>query len=409
MSHQSNEYSSQVRHAWVNEQAAYQRVRLRMRILEDVCRLAQEDNRLENVLCIAPDILRRLEKHRFPYPPRLEDLDDAQVVEEATAARKWLSAVLDCHIKAMPREQEMLTIKLAVGKQYKGQQGDWTERERLYMALTDYSLPSSESRLQAGFMVALHRNLAEHLQDIVKLGAVYTERLQRLSDEAADLLDTLARIADKAESIVVDHFACAIPLAQLATTTNDTRVIGDDTAACCPICQNPYTALSEFPIHELLDDYPVRIKHCGHVVGKACLEQWMMTPKIEEAKYPHRTCPLCRVKVEGVKPPETPRALKKHFQDDRRAMEALHELIYGFGVEVEDCMSAVAKCMSEEIACTELLTVVARSGSNEEQCEVLKEEVKELQKEKRAWGFRGEGVWSRLRDEWMKSGVVRGA
>lgn len=380
-----------------------------MRILEDVCRLAQEDDQLENVLCIAPDILRRLEKHRFPYLSRLEGLNDAQVIGEAIAARKWLFAVLDCQIKVMPREQEMLTIKLAVGKQLKGQQRDWTEKERLYMALTDYSLPSPESRLQAGFMVVLHRNLAEHLQDIVKLGAIYIERLQRLSDEAADFLDTLTLIADKAESIVVDHFACAIPLAQLATTANDRPVIGDDTGACCPICQNPYTALSEFPIHELLDDYPVRIKHCGHVVGKACLEQWMMTPKIHEAKYPHRTCPLCRVKVEGVKSPETPRALKKHFQDEQRAMEALHELIYGFGVEVEDCMSAVTKCMSEEIACIELLTVVARNGSNEEQCEVLKKKLKELQKEKRVWGFRGEGVWGRLREEWMNSGVVRGA
>ncbi|XP_014558813.1 hypothetical protein COCVIDRAFT_93496 [Bipolaris victoriae FI3] len=409
MSHQSNEHSSQIRHAQVHEQAAYQRVRLRMRILEDVCRLAKEDGQLENVLCIAPDMLRRLEKHRFPYPSRLEGLSDARVVEEATAARKWLFAVLGCQIKVMPREQEMRTIKLAVGKQLKGQQGDWSEKERLYMALTDYSLPSCESRLQAGFMVVLHRNLAEHLQDVVKLGAVYTERLQRLSDEAADFLDTLTHIADKAESIVVDHFACAIPLAQLATTANDTPAISDDSAACCPICQNPYTALSEFPIYELLDDYPVRIKHCGHVVGKACLEQWMMTPKIDEAKYPHRTCPLCRVKVEGVKPPETPRALKKHFQDDRRAMEALFELIYGFGVEVEDCMSAVAKCMSEEIACIELSTVVARNGSNEEQCEVLKKKLKELQKEKRVWGFRGDGVWSRLREEWMNSGVVRGA
>jgi hypothetical protein len=386
----------------------YQRVRLRLRSLKDIHKLAQQHSKPEDVLCISPEELRRLERQRFPCSSRLDSMKDAQVAREAVAARKWLLTVLGCQNKAMLRDQEMRMIKLAVGKQVNGRQGDWTEKERLYMALTDYKLSSSEHRLRAGFMVTLHRNLAERLQDVSRLFAVHNDRLQRRSDDDAGFLNTLAAIADKAVSITVDHFACTIPLAQLTATANDTAIV-DDNAGCCPVCQNRYTALSEFGIDELLADYPVRIKHCGHVVGKSCLEQWMMTPKIEEAKYPHRTCPLCRVKVEGVKSPETPRGLRQHLKDDRRAMEALHELIYGFGVELEDCISAVVGCMSEEIACTELLAEVTRSGGDKKRYEVLKDKLEDLRKEKRVWGFRGDGVWVTLRGEWMDSGVGRRA
>lgn len=384
------------------------RLRLRIRNLRDVHKFRKENIRLNDVFRLSAEHLRRLEKQRFPCPSRLENMDDAEIAKESNVARNWLLAVLNCQDEAMLREQEARVIKLAVRKQLKGQQGEWNEKERLYMALTDDTLSSSAQHLQAAFMVVLHRNLPERLRDVRRLAATYSKRVQRRSDDSAKFLEILEIINERAHSSVVDHFACAIPLSELTDTVNDTA-LGDD-AASCPVCQHPYVAISEFSLQELLDDYPVRIKHCGHVIGKACLERWMLTPKIDEAKYPHRTCPLCRVKVEGVKSPDPPYGLNKHLKNDRRAMEALFELVYGFGMERESSVTAILSCMSDEIACTELLAEVDRRGGGDEpDVSDLEDELNLLQKEKRVWGFRGDGLWAPLRREWMDSGVVRRA
>jgi hypothetical protein len=145
----------------------------------------------------------------------------------------------------------------------------------------------------------------------------------------------------------------------------------------------------------------------------------MSTPKIDEAKYPHRTCPLCRVKIEGVKAPEVPQALLKHLREDRRALETVRELMYGYDIELSECLDLTVACMSEEIACKELLAELGRSktamggGVNGQlyvrEEKVFSDKLAELRKEKWAWGFRGDGIWGQLRDEWMDSGVLRRA
>lgn len=380
-------------------------VRLRMHNLQDMHKFRKSHDKLEDLLCLEPESLRRLEKQRFHSHIRLENMTDAEVVKEAIAARQWLLIVLECQGLVMAQDQEMRVITHAVKQQLKGLQSDWTDKERLYIALTEDTFSSPRERLQAAHVLALHRNLMERLQDISKAAAIHNERLQRKSDDTIGFLQVLQGIMDRAQAAIVDHFACAIPLAQLSHG-NDPAVT-DDNAMCCPICQHSYSDLSEFSVGELLDDYPVRIKHCGHVVGKACLEQWMETPKIDEAKYPYRTCPLCRVKVEGVKDPETPRGLKEHLKKDRRAMEALFELVFGFGMDREDSVNAILACMSEEIACSELLAEVELNGGDDEQVLVLTDKLEELRQEKRVWGFRGDAVWAPLRKEWMDSGVAR--
>jgi hypothetical protein len=165
------------------------------------------------------------------------------------------------------------------------------------------------------------------------------------------------------------------------------------------------TTSEAFQIEDLLADFPVRIKQCGHIVGKACLERWMITPKIDEAKYPYRTCPLCRTKIEGVKTPKVPQTLLKHLRADRRALETVHELVYGYDIELNECLDLVVACMSEDIACKELLAEVVGGYDREEK--YLSDKLAELRKETWAWGFRGHSVWAKLRDEWMNSGVVR--
>ncbi|KAF1941031.1 hypothetical protein EJ02DRAFT_455470 [Clathrospora elynae] len=383
----------------------YQRVRLRMRNLRGLRNFGQEHNNPQSVLSMTPEVIRKFNQQHLlgsPGSSRITTLTDDELEQEASQARPWLFGLFDCHERLLDREHQMRMFRLAVEKQMAGCSDHWSEMERLYMALTDYELGTPEERLRFGFLVVLQLNLSGQLQDVSKLATVRTDRIQRAATMDAELDELRAQIVEKGRSMKVDHFACAIPLSLLTATANNVSVI-DDNAGCCPICQNSYTAVSDFSIEELLADFPVRIKHCGHVVGKACLEQWMATPKIEAAKYPHRTCPLCRIKIEGVTAPRVPDQLSQHLKSDRRAMDTVRELVYGWDVELEECLESIVTCMSEDIACRELRAVI----TSKKEGKVLDGRIAELRKEKWAWGFRGDGVWGRLRDEWMDSGVVR--
>jgi hypothetical protein len=178
------------------------------------------------------------------------------------------------------------------------------------------------------------------------------------------------------------------------------------------VCQKSYSDLAANTAQDLLSDFPVRIKHCGHIIGKACLERWMVTPKIDAAKYPHRTCPLCRVKIEGVPAPPVPTGLRDHMNMNRRANETLRELFYGWDMEVEECLDTIVACMSVEIACEEVLAIIKRQKGKtrwgyEADENMLKDKMEQVNRQKWVWGFRGERVWRQLRNEWMKSGIVR--
>jgi len=376
-----------------------------MRNLGGLREFEEEYNKPRKALSLTPGEVRKLERQQFPtssHSSRLEDMSDEQVSQASEAARKWLFTILDYHGRSMERDQEMRMFRLAVEKEMEDRTGDWTDLEQLYMSLSSLELTSPEDRLKAGFMVVLHGNLSERLRDVSEAAAILTERLQYESNMGAETTAMLNRIAQRTESIKVDHFACAVPLSLLTTIAHNTSVV-DDNAGCCPICQNSYTDLSEFTVEELLADYPVRIKYCDHIIGKACLEQWMVTPKIDEAKYPYRTCPLCRVDIEGIETPEALEVLRTHLLSQRRGGECLRRLVYDYGVQVEESVEAVAACISEEIACKELLAEVRRQGGNEMQERALKARLEQLNKEKWMWGFKGDGSWKQVSEAWMNS------
>ncbi|KAI1538659.1 hypothetical protein PtrSN001C_003367 [Pyrenophora tritici-repentis] len=386
----------------------YEHVRLRLRNLRNLRKFEKEADESRQALSMTPGELRKLERHHFPlntliHPLRLGDMDDEQVRQASGAAQAWLFTVLDYHGRTMGREHEIRLFRLAVEKERR--RDDLTDQEQLYMALSNPGLSSSEDRLRAGFMVVLHENLPERLQDVSEVAGRRTRRIIEESNMDDEMMNIVEFIVERTQFIKVDHFACAIPLSLLTDIAGNTSVV-DDNAGCCPVCQNSYTDLSEFTVKDLLADYPVRIKYCGHVVGKACLEQWMVTPKIDEAKYPYRTCPLCRVKIEGVESP-TPAALlslRNHLLADGRATITLRTMLYEFGVDVEESVETICACMSEEIACLELLAEVERRGGDyKEQERVLKYRLEQLKKEKRVWGFRGDGIWKKFRDDWMNS------
>jgi hypothetical protein len=360
---------------------------------------------------VTVDELRNLGQQHLSLPTspsRLETMSDQEIKNESTRAEQWFSNVLTNHAKLLGREQYMRMYRIAIEKELVGAKEKWSDMDRLYMTLTSLDVSDPKQRLRITLLMVLELNFPDRLADVGKLGSQRVGAGQRalMLDSEANNIRT--EIVERTHNIKVDHFACAIPLAELKSCPD----IVDDNEGCCPVCQNSYTDLSSNTLPQLLADYPVRIKHCNHVIGKACLEQWMSTPKIDEAKYPHRTCPLCRVKIEGVPAPRFPPSLKAHIKTDRRATETLKELVYGWDMETDECLDTIAACMSEEIACEELLSVVKRltgktRWSFERDEKMLKDKLEKLKEERRVWGFRGDRVWRQMRDEWMASRMAR--
>lgn len=391
----------------------FRQVRLRMRNLQGLGTSKQEREN-KSIVDLTPSEIRSLSQQCNPSSSpllRLHTLSDAEVLEQVNNARDWLLSVLQYHSHLLLREGELRMLRSAVEKQLTGRQETWSEKERLYMTLTDQSLASPRDRLISSIILVLNLNLAEHLKEVSRLADRHCTRMQRTIIAEDELVPTHGLIVEKIQSNIVDHFACAIPLSLLSASRCGSVL--DANAGCCPVCQNDYTAFTMFSIKDLLEDYPIRIKYCGHIIGKACLERWMNTPKIDEARYPFRTCPLCRVKIEGVPAPRLPEALKQHTKTSRRAMDTIRELTYGWGMELEECFDSIVVCMSEEIACEQLLAEVQRqrgsasdSGSTVNE-KLLLDKLDQLNALKRAWGFRGEGAWRKTRDEWMNSGVIR--
>lgn len=390
-----------------------QQVRLRIRNLRSLRKLGKEHDNPKSLLDLSPAEIRNLEQQLPPSQDalRLENLDNDELTLEAAKARDWLLQILGCHDTVLAREQQMQVLTRAVQKELAGKGEERTEIEALYFALTNEELATPKDRLKAGFALVLHFNFAERLKHVRSLAKVRTDRIGRISTIEAEEDVIFEKIYERVSLSTVDHFACAVSLSQASSTSPS---LVDDNAGCCPICHCSYTDLCTYPARDLLSDFPARIKYCGHIVGKACLEQWMTTPKIDEAKYPHRTCPLCRVKIEGVAGPSFPDGLLQHLKSTRRGHETVRELVYGWDLDLADCMGAVVGCMSDEIATEALLEEISKrrtdSGDHkslEEGERILRERMEELRKEKWLWGFRGSRVWSKLRDDWRNSGTVR--
>jgi hypothetical protein len=346
---------------------------------------------------------------RFPAsPPQLNNLSEQELQDDFVRAQQWLVEITGSQAKLVKREQYMRMFRSAVSKEMSGAQQQWSDMERLYMALTDPNLPDPQQRVQMAALTVLQFGFTVRLSYVSMLATQRQKAEKRVSILEEDTRHIREGFFDRSRDSCVDDFACAIPLATLKQRPD----IVDDNEGCCPVCQNSYTDISTNTIEDLLADFPVRIKYCGHIIGKACLEQWMNTAKIDEAKYPHRTCPMCRVKIEGTKPPPLPKSLIKHVMSNGRATETANSMLRRFDMDVDESLDTIAKLMSEEIACEELLAVVkglagkTRWGHESEE-RIIEDKMDDLKDERWVWGFRGDRAWKQIRDEWMGSGVVR--
>ena len=67
-------------------------------------------------------------------------MSDVETDKEAEAARIWLLGMLEYQNRFMSRQHELGMFRRAIEKQLKGRQEEWSDLERLYMALTDRDL-----------------------------------------------------------------------------------------------------------------------------------------------------------------------------------------------------------------------------------------------------------------------------
>jgi hypothetical protein len=329
--------------------------------------------------------------------------------EAAIRAREWMFYVLTWHFhkKNTNRARETRLLRSAVEKEMTYPIQTLNPREAFYMALTDVEPDSCPARLMLAFSVVLLGDLATRLASVSERSIERIKRARRVETTGARADEVRGSIIERAQAVIIDHFACAVPLSIFKDTYGD--LVQE---AACPICQLSYTDTKTHSIEELLADYPIRIKYCGHIVGKSCLERWMETPKIDEAKYPYRSCPLCRIKIEGVPAPAVPVALREHIRSDMRATMNVRQLEEMDEFEFDECLDAISACMSEEIAAEQLLAEVSRTKEPldvelEGQKKYLEGRLEKLREEKWAWGFRGNTLWNKIRDEWMESGVAR--
>ncbi|KAI8933442.1 hypothetical protein NX059_010056 [Plenodomus lindquistii] len=385
-----------------------------MRSLRDMLNFSQKNFHPENMHAFtAPAaVVGTLGQQQFPNlsgPLWLQHLTDIEVEERNVQAWKGVLGMLAYHDEVYDRAHDTRMFMSAIEKAMAGQENRWSAKEKLYMTLTDPALPSYMDRLKSASILVVNLDLVAFLHDVCESAAKLSNRVLVAKNMDKDLQQTRRTIAEKVDIMIVDRFACAVPLSSLQSSATPSVV--DDNAGACPICQHSFTDLTNFKAQDLIADYPVRIKYCGHVVGKSCLETWMDTPNADPAKYPDRACPVCRAKIEGVQEPPIPKALPTHLRSDRRGMETVRDLIHNYGLERDECHEAVVACISRSIACTELLGELQRQKSNgdanlEENEKILVKMQEETVKEMRAWGFRGASPWKEISAKWMNSGVV---
>lgn len=342
-------------------------------------------------------------------PFRLDSVSSAdQARREMQAARGWLVQMLNLQARHLPREMLLRILRFAIEKA----ESEWTDMDRLYMALTDEEQGEVEERMDYVFAVVIHFEYAsKHAHTLGKLREYDANRTRSLQKRPPQLTIrneeiVRKRILEKLQGCKLDHFACAVPV-----TTITSSCCEDDRA--CPICRNDYLDFSTYVIEDLISDYPVKIKFCGHVIGKACLEMWMDTPLADPAKYPHRTCPLCRKQIEFEEERryiDVPECVQDHTDTNSTAIALAGKL----RAEEEECWDAILRLMSEEIVAEELLRELDRKmkvarGEYERLFKaraVLAERLKDLGDEKLMWGYNKVLDWAKAKREWMNATIT---
>lgn len=381
----------------------YKQVLKRLQRLTEVRTLIRRSSRDDDhLLQESPDYFSELFQIAHPEKPfRLDTVPyTPQLHSEIVQARTWLLQTVALQARHLPKANLIRIFRFALEKP----ESEWTDIDRLYMNLTDWELEDAEECLDYTFALVLHNQYAQkyaHVLTKLRERENHRIRLEKKREPLPQFPNHEAicqRILSKIHSVKVDNFASAIPVSSIINAPSD-----DERA--CPVCRNEYLDFATFEIEDLVADYPFKIKYCGHVIGKACLETWMDTPLADPAKYPWHTCPLCRTEIEGMEIRNPPAFIQDHVLDDPIALSLADDL----RLEDEECWDGIYRLISEEIVIEGLMDELQGRMSVEgddgdrlrKALTALRRRVEELQEEKTVWGFATKKAgWLKAKKEW---------
>lgn len=389
----------------------YAEIQERLKNLLQIRRLMSKQHDRHTVQLFPLDVEYLTERFEDLYPEllfRLQTLSVDEFQGEMQLARTWLSRILLLQARHFPKENLIRILRFGIEKD----SSKWTDMERLYMMLTNGDEDEAEYRLDDAFATVIHFQYASrHETVLIKLKELDEHNKRSLSkrqmvaiDEDLDIV--VARIGRKAKEANVAHFTCAVPVDATVSASSSENPLE------CPICRNDALDLDSFPVDEIINDYPVKIKHCGHIIGKECLEQWMRTPLINEAINPYHTCPACRVRLEFGDDEEDPVDVPEWIQEHTYYHRNPHHLQHKLRLDEEECHKAILDLLSDEIATEEMLGEINRrvqagigDKSRLTKAKVsMERRMAMLQIEKKIWGFEREPeMWKKTRAEWMNT------
>ena len=133
--------------AFANKHAVYKQVQERLKQLLDIRALLRSPSRRESADLFPFDIDYLSSRFQTVYEDTLFRLDTItstdQARREMQAARGWLVQMLNLQARHLPRENLIRILRFAIEKP----ESEWTDMERLYMALTDEEQGDSEMRM----------------------------------------------------------------------------------------------------------------------------------------------------------------------------------------------------------------------------------------------------------------------
>jgi hypothetical protein len=381
----------------------YQNIRVHLRNLAKICDLVRNTRDGDQPLI---STVEEVNSHSW-LAVRLTDssrllLDQTsssqELLQSADKARKWQHQIISFQ-SHYDRAHFLRLFRTILEKEPR----QWTDLQQFYYALTNPKIGDAVQRLRVAFAICREGRFADKyaLELCRAREAVHLKSLSHSSHVIPAILAARHKLADKAESSKIDSFTCAVSLSSIHSSACEAE-------KQCPICRESFIDLTTNTIQDLLADYPVRIKYCGHVVGKSCLEMWWDTPNKDPARYPFKTCPLCRTNIsdpEGEEP-----QLSEEIMHRIRHSRFVSSVKATTGMENEDVVVGVKRGMNEEIALMELGNEVERVKSMgsvvEEAEEVLKERLREIKAETEVWGI-SRYLWDKAREEWMETGVKK--
>lgn len=365
------------------------------------------------IASISPDDVRALVVRHFSHWTArafLESYFTHVLTEAYREAVDWVLVMLELS-EVAGWERLSNTFKEAVKKSTSTPQGVWDTEQHCMMTFANDDQPDVGLRFHAGIAWAMEHLFRERqILDQAVIAAEAEARELRAKERDREAHETRRLMVRDLRESLVDHFACSVPLSQVRSPGSQSPLTD-----CCAICQESYTDFTVRPIATVHADYPVRIKFCGHVFGRSCLEKWLRTKNRNTARFPNQSCPICRTEIEGVRPPPLPESARRHFFTQRRGLEAMKLFTAVHGKRQEDVMTMLLRAFSKDVAAEELIGELQRQRA--ERGEALASEDEQsffaghvIQRDRVQWamGFRGHRDWDRVRDDWVASGVVTG-